>query len=103
MTQNKAETPTTDIAVDLTNDIVATLFKYQFANLDSGELRAALEDYYGEGRVWNSEELLQQFEVSHFEPPYVHVISKTDGVRGTVAFNDEPRLYFSFKPAKTQT
>lgn len=103
MTQNKTETPTTDVPVDLTNDIVALIFKHQFAHLDSGELRAALEDYYGEGRVWNSEELLQHFEVSHFEPPYVHVISKTDGIRGTVAFNDEPRLYFAFTPAKTQT
>jgi hypothetical protein len=102
MTQNKAEIPTTDVDVDLTNDSVVLIFKHQFAHLDSGELRAALEDYYGEGRVWNNEELLQSFEVSHFEPPYVHVIDKTNSFRGTVLFNDEPRLYFAYKPSKTQ-
>jgi hypothetical protein len=103
MTQNKTEIPTTDIPVDPTNDIVTLIFKHQFAHLDSGELRSALEDYYGIGRVWNSEELLDRFEVSHFEPPYVHVIDKANGFRGTVLFNDEPRFYFSYKPAKTQT
>lgn len=99
MTQNNASIPTTDVAVDMTRDTLVNMFKDQFAHLDSGELRTLLETFYG-NQVWNSEELLQHFEVSHFEPPYVHVINKTDGMRGTVAFNDEPRFYFSFQPTK---
>ena len=102
MTQNKAEIPTTGFDISPPHDIVAQIFKNQFAHLDSGELRTILEDYYDEGRVWNSEELLQRFEVSHFEPPYVHVIDKITRFRGTVLFNDEPRLYFYFKASKTQ-
>ena len=97
MTTNKTAIPTTDVTLDLTRATLVDMFKDQFAHLDGGELRTLLADTYG-NQVWNSEELLQHFEVSHFEPPYVHVISKTDGVRGTVAFNDEPRFYFSFKP-----
>jgi hypothetical protein len=98
MPQNNATIPTTDVALDLTRATLVDMFKDQFAHLDGGELRTLLESTYG-NQVWNNEELLQRFEVSHFEPPYVHVISKTDGIRGTVAFNDEPRFYFSFRPA----
>lgn len=94
--------PTTDIALDDARETLVHMFKDQFAHLESGELRTLLEKTYGT-QVWNSEELLQHFEVSHFEPPYVHVIHKQNGFRGTVLFSDEPRLYFWFKPAKTQT
>lgn len=74
--------------VDILND--------QYEHLDAGEARAALEAYYT-GGVWNNEELAEQFEVSHFgEPPYVHVIRKADGHRGTLMFLPSPRLYFSF-------
>lgn len=100
MTPNNPSIPTTDVQLDLSRETLVDMFKDQFASLDGGELRTLLENAYG-NQVWNNEELLQHFEVSHFEPPYVHVISKTDGIRGTVAFNDEPRFYFSFKPTKT--
>lgn len=102
MTKNKVEIPTAEFDINPPHDIVAQILKNQFAHLDRGELRAILEDYYGEGRVWNSEELLDRFEVSHFEPPYVHIIDKTTRFRGTVLFNDEPRLYFYFRASKTQ-
>ena len=102
MTQSNSTIPTTDVPLDVTRETLVHVFKDQFAHLDVGELRALLETTYN-GQVWNSEELLQYFEVSHFEPPYVHVIHKTNGFRGTVLFNDEPRLYFWFKAAKIQT
>lgn len=99
MPQNNNPPPTTDVPLDLTRDTLVHMLKDQFAHLDSGELRARLEQTYGD-QVWSSEELLQHFEVSHFEPPYVHVISKETGQRGTVAFNDDPRFYFAFTAAK---
>lgn len=67
----------------------------QYAHMDQGEARAALENLHQP--VWSNDELLDVFEVSHFEPPFVHVIRKTDGTRGTVVFVDSPRLYFSFQ------
>ena len=69
----------------------------QFSHLESGEVRAELARYYG-GQVWTSDELCAEFGVSHFAPPYVHVIRRRDACRGTVAYIDTPRFYFSFVP-----
>lgn len=80
------------------NTDVATLVKTleaQYAHMSQDEARQILEKAHD--TVWDSEELLSVFEVSHFEPPLVHVIRKTDGQRGTVAFIDSPRFYFSFQ------
>lgn len=83
----------TDIQI-LANTNVANVLHAQYGHLESGEVRALLEQLHNP--VWNNEELLNVFEVSHFEPPYVHVIKKDDGQRGTVMFVDTPRFYFSF-------
>lgn len=77
--------------------MLRNIIKEQLDRRGPDEIRAVLQEQYGE-QVWTSEELLDTFEVSHFEPPYVHVIKKADGVRGTVAFNDDPRFYFAFRP-----
>lgn len=82
------------------NTDVATLVKTletQYAHMSQDEARKILEKAHA--TVWDSEELLSVFEVSHFEPPLVHVIRKTNGQRGTVAFIDSPRFYFSFQEA----
>jgi hypothetical protein len=74
--------------------------------MDAGEVRAILEAAYpnapqtNDQNVWTSEQLLDIFEISHFEPPYVHVIRKADAVRGTVLFVAAPRFYFAFQPVK---
>lgn len=78
------------------------VIKEQLARRGPDEIRAVLQDQYGE-QVWDSAQLLDTFEVSHFTPPYVHVIRKADGVRGTVAFNDDPRFYFAFRPEGSHT
>ena len=100
MNKPSTKRPTTNI--DIVADSRTTLARVlqdRFATMEAGEIRATLETTYG-ADVWTSAELLDVFEVSHFEPPYVHVIRKVDGVRGTVVFVDEPRFYFSFQPLK---
>lgn len=90
-----------DITLNNARQTLIHVIQDQFASRDINELRNILETQYGEP-LWDSEQLLALFEVSHFEPPYVHVIRKSDGVAGTVAFNDAPRFYFSFKPKEAK-
>lgn len=108
MTQHSRTKPRTtaiDVAADA-SAALAHLLDNRFANMDAGEVRAILEDAYpsdlwtDEKNVWTGEQLLDIFEISHFAPPYVHVIRKADAVRGTVLFVDAPRFYFAFQPVK---
>lgn len=50
------------------------------------------------GRVWNTEELASEFEVQSFLAPFVVVRRRSDGKRGTLAFQHSPRFYFNFYP-----
>ncbi len=56
--------------------------------------REALETKYGS--VWNTEELLKAFTVEGFMAPFVVVIEKATGIKGSMMFQDMPRFYFSF-------
>jgi hypothetical protein len=94
MTQTKT-TPSADIEVNATQQDIVNLLAAQFSHMDQGEARASLERLHNP--VLSNDELLEQFELSHFDPPYVHVIRKADGKRGTLAFVDSPRLYFEFQ------
>lgn len=47
--------------------------------------------------VWDSETLTQDFEVLGFRAPFVIVESRVDGARGSLMFQDSPRLYFGFE------
>jgi hypothetical protein len=94
---NKVKSLAAQFPVELGHLMLRNVIKEQLDRRGPDEIRAVLQEQYSE-QVWTSEELLETFEVSHFEPPYVHVIRKADGVHGTVAFNDEPRLYFAFRP-----
>jgi hypothetical protein len=96
---NKVENFATHIKLDNARQTLIHVLQDQLAKRGADEIRDVLKKQYGE-QVWNSEQLLEEFEVSHFDPPYVHVIRKRDALAGTVAFNDEPRFYFSFKPTK---
>ena len=46
---------------------------------------------------WTPEELSRDFEVLGFLAPYVCVIRKSDGVKGSLAFRHAPRIYFGFE------
>lgn len=50
------------------------------------------------GKVWDTEQLRTDFDVTGFMAPFVAVRRKSDGVRGSLMFQHNPRLYFSFTP-----
>jgi endo-1,4-beta-D-glucanase Y len=56
--------------------------------------REALEAQYG--KVWDTQELRQEFEVIGFLAPFVVVRRKSDGQKGSVEFQHHPRMYFNF-------
>jgi hypothetical protein len=58
--------------------------------------RAELEAKHGQ--VWDTSELRSDFEVLGFSAPFVIVKRKSDGVRGSLLFQHDPRLYHSFSP-----
>jgi hypothetical protein len=62
-------------------------------NADPGT-REALEAKYG--KVWTTEELAEEFEVIGFMAPLVVVRRKADGVKGSLEFQHQPRLYWGF-------
>jgi hypothetical protein len=47
---------------------------------------------------WTTEELQRDFEVIGFMAPYVAVIRKNDGTKGSLMFTHSPRFYFNFVP-----
>jgi hypothetical protein len=57
--------------------------------------REALEAQHGQ--VWDTQELGQDFTVEGFMAPYVVVRRKSDGQRGSLMFQHNPRFYFGFE------
>lgn len=47
---------------------------------------------------WTTDEVREQFEVLGFMAPFVAVIRRSDGVKGSLEFNHSPRVYFNFVP-----
>lgn len=89
----------TDIEIVATQADVARVLNAQYSHMSLDEARDVLSRT--NSPVWSNEELLDIFEIHKFDPPYVHVIRKADGIRGTVAFIESPRLYFAFHPEET--
>jgi hypothetical protein len=58
--------------------------------------REALEAEYGQ--VWDTDELIRDFEAIGFMAPYVVVRRRSDGVKGSLEFQNNPRFYFNWKP-----
>jgi hypothetical protein len=50
------------------------------------------------GQVWDTGELARDFIVTGFMAPLVVVRRKSDGVRGSLEFQHQPRLYYGFQP-----
>ena len=80
--------------------LIAALRDYYSSREPEDVLRDLHEKY---GETWTDAELLRDFGVQFFDGPRVHVIRKSDGARGTVAFIDTPRFYFSFIPEPAAT
>ena len=51
------------------------------------------------GEVWNTKEATNKFEFLSFLAPFAIVIRRSDGVKGSIMFQDQPRFYFNFKEA----
>jgi len=58
--------------------------------------REALEAEHGE--VCDTNQLREDFEVLGFGAPLVVVRRKSDGKRGSLFFQHNPRFYFGFQP-----
>ncbi len=56
--------------------------------------REVLEQTHG--RVWDTSQLTEDFEVIGFLAPFVAVRRKSDGQKGSLSFQHSPRLYFDF-------
>lgn len=51
-----------------------------------------------EEKTWTTDQLTAEFSVISFLAPFVHVVRKADGVRGTMMFRHSPRVYYGFEP-----
>jgi hypothetical protein len=58
--------------------------------------REALEAEHGQ--VWDTSQLAADFEVIGFMAPLVVVRRRADGVKGSLEFQHNPRLYFNWQP-----
>lgn len=58
--------------------------------------RVALEARYGQ--VWDTSELSEDFEAIGFMAPLVVVRRRSDGKKGSLEFQHQPRFYFNFMP-----
>jgi len=47
-------------------------------------------------KKWDTKELQQEFTVDSFMAPFVVVTRKVDGVKGSMEFTHNPRVYFNF-------
>lgn len=65
-------------------------------NGDPGD-RTRLEAEHG--RVWDTEELRRDFEVTGFMAPFVIVRRRSDGRKGSLEFQHHPRFYYGFTEA----
>ncbi len=50
------------------------------------------------GQVWDTGELADDFEVIGFMAPIVVARRRSDGVKGSLMFQHNPRFYFGFEP-----
>lgn len=57
--------------------------------------RTLLETQYGQ--VWDTSELIKDFEVEGFMAPFVVVVKRDIKQKGTLTFQHDPRFYFDFK------
>jgi hypothetical protein len=57
--------------------------------------RSVLEKRHG--KVYDTKEVQEEFQVTGFLAPCVAVTRKSDGVKGSMFFQGSPRFYFGFE------
>jgi hypothetical protein len=79
------------------NDPTETIRRQRLVeiNLVSGS-REALEAEHGQ--VWDTSQLMEDFEAIGFMAPLVVVRRRSDGKKGSLEFQHDPRLYFNWQP-----
>ncbi len=79
------------------NDPTETIRRERVAEINAAPgSRAALEAQYGQ--VWDTDQLRADFEVIGFMAPLVVVRRKSDGRKGSLEFQNSPRMYFNYSP-----
>jgi hypothetical protein len=48
-------------------------------------------------RVWTTQEMTKEFEALGFMAPFIVVRRRADGVKGSLMFTGQPRLYFGWR------
>lgn len=78
------------------SDPTETIRRQQLAeiNADPGS-RDALEAKHGQ--VWDTNQLREEFEVLGFAAPLIVVRRRSDGIKGSLYFQHDPRFYFDFQ------
>ena len=61
-----------------------------------GQDRQAVEAAHG--KVWDEQELAQEFTVTAIIAPRVVVVRKADRVVGSLTFQNRPLFFFNFQP-----
>ena len=74
--------------------IAVAVLNAEIESDDPTRERARLESKHG--TVYDSKELQAEYEVVGFLAPFVEVVRKCDGARGTLGFQHHPRFYFNF-------
>ena len=59
--------------------------------------REALEVQHGQ--VWDTSQMVDEFEAIGFAAPLIVVRRRCDGVKGSLMFQHSPRFYFKFELA----
>jgi hypothetical protein len=78
------------------NDPTEPIRRQRLAEINAAPgSREALEAQYG--KVWDTQQLALEFEVIGFMAPLVVVRRRSDGVKGSLEFQHDPRLYFRFQ------
>ena len=50
------------------------------------------------GQVWDTREMQEEFEPLGFMAPLIVVRRRSDGTKGSLKFQHNPRLYFDWSP-----
>ena len=53
--------------------------------------------------VWDVHALRARFEVLGYMAPFVVVIRRSDGAKGSLMFTHHPRLYFGWEPEQEES
>ena len=64
-------------------------------NIEPGN-REDLEAKFGQ--VWDTGELSEEFQAIGFLAPLIVVRRRSDGAKGSLEFQNNPRLYFNWQP-----